>query len=112
MNIQNFKKYAISLALALGFVIAPSLSNLSAVQAQGWGRGRWDNDRWDNRWERREERRGYRVGYDLGLRDARRGRRPHFNDYREYRHGSRDYREGFRRGYFQAYRQYSCHDRW
>src|SRR5262245_25289106 len=68
MNIQNLKKYAFSLALALGFVIAPSLSTLGAVQAQDWGRNRWDDDRrderrrdrddrWDDRREHREEHR-------------------------------------------------------
>lgn len=111
MNIQNMKKYAFSLALAIGFVIAPSLTSLGAVQAQGWGRGRWD-DRRDDRWERREEHRGFRDGFDYGRRDARRHRRPDFNDYSQYRHGSRDYREGFRRGYFQAYRQFARHGRW
>jgi hypothetical protein len=118
MNIQSLKKYAFSLALAVGFVIAPGLSSLSAVQAQGWDRDRrddrWDDgrrdrrddDRWDDRRERREEHRGYRDGFDRGERDARRNRRPDLNDHIQYRRGSRDYREGFRRGYFQAYRQY------
>jgi hypothetical protein len=128
MNIQNIKKYAFSLALAVGFVIAPGLSSLSAVQAQGWDRDRrddrrddrWDDrrrdhrddDRWDDRRERREEYRGYRDGFDRGERDARRNRRPDLNDNSQYRNGSRDYREGFRRGYFQAYRQYDRRGRW
>jgi hypothetical protein len=125
MNIQNLKKYVYSLALVIGFVIAPGLSSLSTVQAQGWrGRSddrrddRWDDrrrdrdDRWDNRWERREEYRGFRDGFELGRIDARRRHRPDFNDYRQYRHGSRDYREGFRRGYFQAYRQFTFFWRW
>src|SRR5262245_10467495 len=114
MNIQNFKKYALSLALAIGFLAAPGLSSLSSVQAQDWRRGRFDDrwdDRWDNRWERREEHRGFRDGFDRGRIDARRRNRPDFNDYREYRNGSRDYREGFRRGYFQAFRQVRF-DRW
>jgi len=113
MNIQNIKKYVFSLALAIGFVIAPGLSGLSTVQAQGWGwgRDRWD-DRRDDRRERREEQRGYRDGFDKGRRDARSRRRPDFDDYGQYRHGSRDYREGFRRGYFQAYREYGRYDRW
>ena len=37
MNIQNLKKFAFALALTLGFVVAPGLSSLSTVQAQGWG---------------------------------------------------------------------------
>jgi hypothetical protein len=122
MNIQNLKKYAFSLALAIGFVIAPSLSTTGAVQAQDWGRSRWDDDRrderrrdrddrWDDRRERREEHRGFRDGCDIGRRDARRHRRPDINDHSEYRHGSRDYREGFRRGYFQAYREHGRYER-
>jgi hypothetical protein len=108
MNIQNFKKYAFSLALAIGFVIAPGLSSLGAAQAQGWG---WGRDRRDDRWERREEQRGYRDGFNMGRKDARSRRRPDFDDYGQYRRGSRDYREGFRRGYFQAYREYARYDR-
>jgi hypothetical protein len=124
MNIQNIKKYAFSLALAVGFVIAPGLSSLSAVQAQGWDRDRrddrwddrrrdrWDDDRWDDRRERREEYKGYRDGLDSGQRDARRNRRPDLYGCGQYRNGSRDYREGFRRGYFQGYRQYARYERW
>src|SRR6266542_4955726 len=123
MYIQNIKKYAFSLALAIGFVIAPGLSSLGAVQAQGWGwgRDRWDDrrddrgrDRWDDRRERREEYRGFRDGFDSGRRDARRNRRPDLYGCGQYRNGNRDYREGFRRGYFQAYLQFarSDRDRW
>ena len=105
MDIQNIKKYAFSLALAIGFVIAPGLSSLSAVQAQNWDRDRWDDrrDRWD---DRREEQRGFRDGFDAGRDDARRRRRFDFDDSRRYRNGGRDYREGFRRGYSQGYRQF------
>ena len=55
MNIQNIKKYAFSLALAIGFVIAPGLSGLSTVQAQGWG---WGRARWDDRRDDRREQEG------------------------------------------------------
>ncbi|MGH9754159.1 MAG: hypothetical protein ACREA2_15380 [Blastocatellia bacterium] len=131
MNIQNFKKYAFALALAIGFVVAPALSSLGAVQAQDRGRGRWDDrrdeceddrghdrwddrwdDRWGNRWERREEYRGFRDGLDRGQSDARTYRRPDPNNSSYYRRGSRDYREGFRRGYFRGYRQYARYERW
>src|SRR5262245_6408025 len=118
MNIQNIKKYALSLALAIGFLAAPGLSSLSTVNAQDWRRDRdndrWDDrrqDRWDDRWDRRDERRGCRDGFDRGRIDARRRIRPDFYEYREYRYGNRDYREGFRRGYFQAFRQFRF-DRW
>lgn len=147
MNIQHFKKYAFALALALGFVVAPGLSSMSTVQAQGWDRDRrddrwddrrdrwddrwddrrdrWDDrwdrrrDRWDDRWDRRddrwdnkEERKGYRDGLDRGQKDARTNRRPDPNNSSHYRNGSRDYREGFRRGYFIGYRQYANYRRW
>lgn len=127
MNIQNFKKYAFALALAIGFVVAPALSSLGVVQAQDWGRGRWHDrpddrwddydrhdrwdDRWDNRWERRQEYRGFRDGLDRGQRDAHTYRRPDPNNSFHYRRGNRDYREGFRRGYFRAYRQHARHER-
>ncbi|HEX2491443.1 MAG TPA: hypothetical protein VHR27_18675 [Blastocatellia bacterium] len=119
MNIQNIKKYAFSLALAVGFVIAPGLSSLSTVQAQGWGRDRWDDrrrdrwddDRWDDRRERREEYKGYRDGLDRGHRDARTNRRPDPNNFSHYRNGNHDYREGFRRGYFRGYREYDRYGR-
>ena len=118
MNIQNIKKYAFSLALAIGFVIAPGLSSLSTAQAQGWDRDRrddrWEDRRrdWDDRLERREERRGFRDGFDSGRRDARRNRRPDLYGCGRYHNGSRDYREGFRRGYFQAFRQSARYERW
>lgn len=131
MNIQNFKKYAFALALALGFVVAPGLSSMSTVQAQDWGWGRdrrddrrddrWDrrrdrqDDRWDrrdDRWDNREERKGYSDGLDRGQRDARTNRRPDPNNSSHYRNGNRDYREGFRRGYFIGYRQNANYRRW
>ncbi|HEU0174301.1 MAG TPA: hypothetical protein VFV58_08550 [Blastocatellia bacterium] len=105
MNIQNFKKYAVSLALAAGFVIAPGLSSLSTVEAQGWGRGRWD------RGDRREEQKGYRDGLDRGQKDARTNRRADPNNSEHFRNGNRDYREGFRRGYSDGYRQYARYGR-
>jgi hypothetical protein len=115
MNIQKVKKYAISFALAAGFVIAPGLSNLSTAQAQ-WGRGRYD-DRYDrrdgryDRYDRREEQKGFRDGLDRGQRDAKTNRRADPNNSQHYREGNRDYREGFRHGYFQGYRQYARYGR-
>jgi hypothetical protein len=108
MNIQKVKKYAISFALAAGFVIVPGLSNLSTVQAQ-WGRGRYD--RYDRRGDRREEQKGFRDGLDRGQKDAKTNRRADPNNSQHYREGNRDYREGFRSGYFQGYRQYARYGR-
>ena len=125
MNIQKIKKYAFALVLTLGFVVVPSLSSLSTVQAQGWGygQGRWDDrrddrrDRRDDRWDRRDDRwgnrndsyrdeeRGFRDGLNRGQEDARDRRRADPNNSSHYRNGNRDYRDGFRRGYAQGYRQ-------
>jgi hypothetical protein len=122
MNLQNFKKYAFAMALAIGFLVAPGLSSLSTVQAQGWGwdRGRWDDrydrrddryDRRDSRYDRREEDRGYRDGLNRGREDARDHRRFDPNNSSHFRNGNSDYRAGFRRGYNQGFRQYGGYGR-
>ena len=128
MNIQKIKKYAFALVLTLGFIVAPGLSSLSTVEAQGWGYGqgrrddrydrrndRWDdrNDRWGNRnGNSREEQKGFRDGLDRGQEDARDRRRADPNNSSHYRNGNRDYREGFREGYAQGYRQYRGRGGW
>jgi hypothetical protein len=101
MNIQNFKKYAFALALAIGFVVAPGLSSLSTVQAREW-----------DRWDRKEEQKGFHDGLDRGQKDAKTNRRADPNNSEHYRNGNRDYREGFRRGYFEGYRLYARHRRY
>src|SRR5215475_9256122 len=97
MNIQNLKKYAFAMVLAIGLLVAPGLSSLSNAQAQG--RDRWD-DRRDDRRERREEQKGFHDGLDRGQKDAKTNRRADPSNSEHYRNGNRDYREGFRRGYF------------
>src|SRR5215510_10402454 len=73
----------------------------------GWRDNRGDRDDWqDNRWERYEERRGYRDGLMRGREDALEHRRFNPFGYPRFRFGSRDYREGFRSGYAQAYRRF------
>src|SRR5262245_41523581 len=105
MNIQNLKKYAFAMVLAIGLVVAPGLSSLSNAQAQG-------RDRRDDRWERREEQKGFHDGLDRGQKDAKTNRRADPNNSEHYRNGNREYREGFRRGYFDGYRQYARHRRY
>ncbi|MEP7341599.1 MAG: hypothetical protein ABI977_27960 [Acidobacteriota bacterium] len=129
MKIQNFKKCALAFALAVGFVIIPGLSDLSAVQAQGDWRYRQDrrDDRWDNRrdrWDRRDnrngsygynsrdEQKGFRDGLDRGQEDARDRRSFNPNNSSHFRKGNYSYREGFRRGYAQGYRQNNYFRRW
>ena len=121
MNTQKIKQYAVGIALAIGFVIAPGLSSLSAVQAQGRGDrrdDRWDrrDDRWDrrdDRWDRRDDRweersedyqKGLRDGLRRGQEDLRDRRIADPNNSSHYRKGNNAYREGFRRGYVQGYR--------
>lgn len=178
------------MVLGLGFVIAPGLSSLSNVQAQGGWNGRRDqqrndrdrrndesdrrgqydrnrngvddryennrnvnvdrnrngvddryennrngsidrnrngvNDRYENNgrygrndgyygndgnrgygYNSAEEQKGYRDGLDRGQKDARTNRRADPNNSSHYQKGSQAYREGFRRGFFEGYRQYS-----
>ena len=135
MNIQGIKKYGLAFALAVGFVVVPGLSSLSAVQAQDdwryrqdrrddrWDRGRQrdrDRDRWDRRDDRngsygynnRDEQKGYRDGLDRGQEDAQHRRSFDPNNSSHFRKGNFSYREGFRRGYAQGYRQSNYSRRW
>jgi hypothetical protein len=126
MNLQKVKKYALTFALAVGFVVVPGLSSLSSVQAQDDWRyrqnrrdDRWDrrNDRWDRRDDRygynnRDEQKGYRDGLDRGREDARDRRSFNPNNSSHFRNGNSAYREGFRRGYAQGYRQNGYSRRW
>jgi len=105
MNAKTFKTTAISFALAAAFLVT---AGSSSAFAQDW---RWrdrDGDGWqDNRRERFEERRGFRDGLLEGREDVYQGRR--FNPFgcERFRFGSRDYRQGFRMGYAQAYRRFA-----
>lgn len=114
MNTSNIKHFVWGMALLAGFVVAPGLSSLSAVQAQGRGdrrEDRWDRreDRWDrreDRWEERSEdyQKGLRDGLRRGQEDLRDRRIADPNNSSHYRKGNNAYREGFRRGYVQGYR--------
>jgi hypothetical protein len=115
MNIKTFKTAGLSFALATVFLVTAGSSNAFAQDGRGRDRGRdgWQDNRrerdgWqDNRRERFEERRGYRDGLIQGRADALERRR--FNPFSSprSRFGSSDYREGFRSGYAQAYRQFA-----
>ena len=112
MNLQNIKKYVLTFALAVGFVIVPGLSSLSSVQAQDdW---RYRRDRRDDRYgyNSRDEQKGYRDGLDRGREDARDRRSFNPNNSSHFRNGNSAYREGFRRGYAQGYRQNGYSRRW
>ena len=94
MNTKFVKKFVLGLALAIGFVVAPGLSNMSAVEAQ-------------YRYNSRESDKGFRDGLDRGRQDAKTNRVANPNNSEHFRNGNPEYRDGFRRGYFEAYRQYS-----
>jgi hypothetical protein len=104
MNIKDFKTTGLSIALATAFLGAAA-DGTRAV-AQDWRRYDRDGDgRIDSRRERLEERRGFNDGLVKGRVDAiaRRG----FNSSPRRRLVSNDYRQGFQRGYAQAYRQFA-----
>lgn len=122
-------------SLALGAVLTTSMSLIGF--AQSWPRnGQWEqqrrdrDDRWDDRNERRNDRwndgynnnrynsyareqfeKGYRNGLDRGRKDAQTNRVRTPNNSSHYREGNRFYREGFERGFFEAYDQYSYNGR-
>lgn len=99
MNVQKLKRYAFALALSASFVVAPSLSSLSTVEAQ--------DQQMDRRNDRNgEQQRGYRDGLNRGQEDARSHRASNPNNSSHFKSGNAIYREGFRRGYMQGYRQH------
>jgi hypothetical protein len=59
-----------------------------------------------------EQERGYRDGLNRGRQDAQTRRAADPNNSSHYRNGSQAYREGFRRGFFESYRQYQSYRRW
>ena len=105
MDFRKIKKFTFALTLALSFTGAPSLSNLSTVQAQEprpQQRGREQLEK-----VTMEERSAFREGYRKGWQDSRAGRRYNYGRSRLYNMGDREYREMFRRGYARGYRRES-----
>ena len=103
MIIKAIKTTGISFALAVAFLVAGSGSSASAQVPQRFDRDR--DGRIDTRWERLEERKGFNDGLAKGRADAIAHRR--FNHFPHRRFVSNDYREGFQKGYAQAYRQFA-----
>lgn len=116
---NSVKKLVGSLALAAVFVTSLGV----ASYAQDWGRGRWEdrrddrwrndryndryNDRRDNGYARQWFEKGYRDGLDRGRKDAQTNRARTPNNSSHYRDGNQYYRQGFERGFYEAYNQYS-----
>lgn len=107
MTIKAIKTTGLSFALAAAFLVVAGAADTSSAFAQV--PQRFDHDRGgrvDTRWERFEERKGFSDGLIAGRRDALSHRR--FNPVvLQRRFVSNDYREGFRKGYAQAYNQFA-----
>jgi len=115
MNMKLIKTTGLSFALATAFLVIAGAADSSTALAQGRWRdrdydGRLDRDhdgRIDTRRELFQEQRGFNDGLIMGRQDAFERRR--FNPFGSirYRFGSFDYRQGFQKGYAQAYRQFA-----
>ena len=111
MNIKSIKtigkKAGLSFALGAAFLVGAGAVDSSSAFAQGLRRVDRDHDgRIDTRRELIEERKGFNAGLIKGRADAIAGRR--FNPFMlNRRFVSNDYRQGFHRGYVQAYRQFT-----
>ena len=107
MTIKAIKTTGLSFALAAAFLVAAGAADNSSAFAQVLKRFDHDRDgRIDTRWERLEERKGFNDGLIAGRRDAISHRR--FDPViAHHRFVSNDYREGFRKGYAQAYYQFA-----
>ena len=106
MNFKAIKTTGITFALAMAFLVAAGAADSSSASAQGWRRVDRDRDgRIDTRRELVQERMGFNAGLAEGRRDAIANRR--YSPFPNRRFVSNDYRQGFQRGYAQAYRQFA-----
>ncbi|HEY6401861.1 MAG TPA: hypothetical protein VI479_10660 [Blastocatellia bacterium] len=107
MTIKSIKTAGLSFAFAAAFLVAAGAANSSSAFAQIPNRFDHDRDgRVDTRRERLEERKGFNAGLARGKADAM-GRRKFNPVILQRRFFSNDYREGFRKGYAQAYYQFA-----
>jgi hypothetical protein len=107
MNINTLKKTAGSIAMAGAFIINAGVGSITFAQDF-----RWRDHRDDNRFEQRQENDGYHDGLNKGREDARADRHFDPNGYKYFRDGDGEYREGFRHGYAEGFRQYAASRRW
>ncbi|HEU0175745.1 MAG TPA: hypothetical protein VFV58_15895 [Blastocatellia bacterium] len=106
MNIKAIKTTGLSFALATAFLVVAGAAGSSSAFAQGLrGLDRDHDGRIDTRWELIQERKGFNDGLAKGRADAiaHRG----FKPFPLRRVVSNDYRQGFHKGYAQAYRQFA-----
>jgi hypothetical protein len=106
MNIKSIKTIGLSFAIGAAFIVAAGAVDSSSAFAQGLRRLDRDRDgRIDTRRELIEERKGYNAGLIEGRADAIAHRR--FSPFPNRRFVSNDFRQGFHKGYAQAYRQFA-----
>ena len=107
ITIKAIKTTGLSFALAAAFLVVAGVVDSSTAFGQGLRPFDRDRDgRVDTRWERLEERKGFNDGLKKGRADAF-GRRRFNPVILQRRFVSNDYREGFRKGYAQAYYQFA-----
>src|SRR5438105_15165159 len=102
MKLQQFKK-VIGVVFALSMIFSVGMIPVTTAQAQIYERH--ERHERHERYDYRERDKGYRDGLDRGREDAhdRRSFDPNHSDH--YRDGNRAYRDGFRKGYAQGFRQ-------
>jgi hypothetical protein len=105
MNIKAIKTTGLSFALTAAFLVAAGAASGSSAFAQGLRLDRDHDGRIDTRRELIQERKGFNAGFIKGRADALAHRG--FNPFPQFRFASNDFRQGFRRGYAQAYRQFA-----
>jgi hypothetical protein len=106
MNIKAIKKTGLSFAIGAAFLVAAGAVNSSSAYAQGLrGLDRDRDGRIDTRRELIEERKGFKAGFIKGRADAIAHRS--FKPFPQRRFVAKDFRQGFRKGYVQAYRQFA-----
>lgn len=71
----------------------------------------WGDSYGNNRYAQQEIAKGYRDGLDRGRKDAQTNRQRTPNNSSHYRDGNQYYRQGFERGFYEAYNQYSNNGR-
>lgn len=103
MNFRKIKKITFALTLTLGFAGAPSLSNMSIIQAQQ----PQEKGREQLKPVIMEERSAFREGYRRGWEDSRARRSFDYNRSRLYRMGDHEYRDLFQKGYTRGYHRQS-----
>ena len=98
--------------------VADQDENNRRYDNRGYGNGRYGNDGYygnngyGNSGYNSEFQRGYRDGLVRGREDAQTNRVADPTNSSHFRNGSQTYREGFRQGFFESYRQNRSSRRW